>query len=134
MERKNPVEEARRYVENAKKLLVENGELNTETRLYQDPKYVRMAGDTLWKGVLLVLDAAFHVREDRRTRVHIKDYQEAVGKRDKKLLQYLNMGYEIMHIHMGYDGTKSKATCDDGFRMANQIIDSCAMLLPTTQP
>lgn len=129
MVKKNPVEEARRYVENAKTLLVEHGELDVETRSYGDPKYVKMAGNTLWNGVLVILDAAFHVRKDRRTRVHIKDYQEAVAKRDKKLLQYLNMGYEIMHIYMGYDGTKSKATCDDGFRVANQIIDSCAVML-----
>ena len=129
MVKKNPVEEARRYVENAQTLLVEHGELDVVTRSYSDPKYVKMAGNTLWNGVLVILDAAFHVRKDRRTRVHIKDYQEAVAKRDKKLLQYLNMGYEIMHIYMGYDGTKSKATCDDGFRVANQIIDSCAVIL-----
>jgi hypothetical protein len=77
MEKKNPVEEARRYVDNAKKLLVENGDLDTETHLYGDRKYVRMAGDTLWKGVLHLLDA----------------------------------------------------TCDAGFRLANDIIDRCAKLI-----
>lgn len=129
MEKKNPVEEARRYVDNAKEILRENGELDTETRLYGDRKYVKMAGDTLWKGVLLILDAVFHVRKDRRTRVHIEDYQEAVNKRDKKLAKLVYTGYETMHLYMGYDGTKSKATCDDGFRMATQIIDRCAVLL-----
>ena len=44
MEKKNPVEEARRYVDNAKALLVEHGELDVETRSYNDQKYVRMAG------------------------------------------------------------------------------------------
>jgi hypothetical protein len=44
MEKKNPLEEARRYMDNAKKLLVENGELDVKTRLYGDKKYVRMAG------------------------------------------------------------------------------------------
>ena len=42
MEKKNPVDEARRYVDNAKKLLIENSELDAETRLYGDKKYVRM--------------------------------------------------------------------------------------------
>lgn len=51
-----------------------------------------MVGDTLWKGVLLVLDAVFHVRKDRRTRVHIEDYRNVVGNRDKKLLQLVNNG------------------------------------------
>ena len=129
MIKKDPVEEARRYVENAKTLLIEHGELDIETRSYNDPKYVKMAGNTLWNGVLYVLDAVFHVREDRRTRVRIEDYRDAISKRDKKLLQFVNKGYETMHIHMGYDGTPSKETCDGGFWTANQIIDRCATML-----
>lgn len=129
MEKKNPVEEARRYVDNAKNLLIENGELDIDTRLYGDSKYVRMAGDTLWKGVLLLLDAIFHVRKDRRTRVHIEDYQEAIGRRDGKLAKLVHVGYETMHLYMGYDGTQEKATCDAGFRLANEIIDRCARMI-----
>lgn len=129
MEKKNPVEEARRYVDNAKEILNENGELDVETRSYNDRKYVKMAGNTLWNGVLLILDAVFHVRQDRRTRVHIEDYQKAVGKRDKKLLRLVTLAYEEMHIHMGYDGTRVKDTCDAAFRMANDIIDRCAVML-----
>ena len=129
MERKNPVEEARRYVENAKTLLVEHGELDTETKLYGDRKYVRMAGNTLWNGVLVLLDAVFHVRKDRRTRVHIEDYQEAINKRDGKLAKLVYNGYQTMHLYMGYDGVQRKATCDDGFALANDIIDRCAVML-----
>ena len=129
MEKKDSVEEARRYVANAKKLLVENGELDTETRLYGDRKYVRMAGDTLWKGVLYLLDAVFHVRSDRRTRVHIEDYQEAIGKRDGKLAKLVCNGYDTMHLYMGYDGALNKKICDEGFRLANDIIDRCARLI-----
>ena len=39
----NPVEEARRYVQNAKDLLIEKGKLDVETQLYKDRKYIRMA-------------------------------------------------------------------------------------------
>lgn len=129
MVKKDPIEEARRYVDNAKTLLVEHGELDVETHSYCDPKYVKMAGDTLWKGVLLVLDAVFHVRKDRRTRVHIEDYRDAIGKRDLKLLQHVNNGYELLHLVMGYDGIQDKATCDSGFRIANAIIDRCSVML-----
>lgn len=129
MEKKDPVEEAKRYVDNAKKLLVENGELDTDTHLYGDRKYVRMAGDTLWKGVLYLLDAVFHVRKDRRTRVHIEDYQEAIAKRDGKLAKLVYTGYDTMHLYMGYDGVQSKSICDTGFRLANEIIDRCARLI-----
>lgn len=134
MEKKNPVEEARRYVENAKTLLVEHGELDVETRSYEDRKYVKMAGNTLWNGVLYILDAVFHVRMDRRRHVDIEDYRKAVGKRDKKLLRLVNMTYDNAHIDMGYHGEQNKDVCDSCFRMANEIIDRCAVLLPTTQP
>lgn len=39
MEKKNPIEEARRYVANAKTLLKEKGELDPETHTYTDRKY-----------------------------------------------------------------------------------------------
>ena len=57
--KKNPIEEARRYVDNAKKALNDNGKL----------------------------------------------------------------------LYMNYDGVQSKNTCDDGFRLANDIIDRCEKLL-----
>ena len=129
MKRKNPIEEARRYVENARKTLKENGELDTELNIYQDDKYVRAAGNYLWLGVLMALDAVFHVREDRRTRVDIKDYRDAVGKRDKKLLALISSGYDVMHLYMNYDGNQSKGVSDEGFRLANNIIDRCAVLV-----
>ena len=130
MVKKNPVEEARRYVDNAKTLLVEHGELDVETRSYNDPKYVKMAGNTLWNGVLYVLDAVFHVRSDRRRHVDIEDYRKAVGARDKKLLRFVNMAYDNMHIDMGYYGDPNKDICDSCFHIANDIIDRCAVMLP----
>ena len=128
MKRKDPIEEARRYVENAKETLQEKGELDTELKMYRDEKYVRAAGNYLWLGVLMALDAVFKVRKDRRTRVDIKDYRDAVSKRDKKLLALVNMGYDTMHLSMTYDGNQSKDVCDVGFRLANAIIDRCAAM------
>lgn len=130
MEKKNPVEEARRYVENAKTLIVEHGELDVETRSYNDRKYVKMAGHTLWLGVLYILDAVFQVRPDRRMHVDIEDYRKAIGKCDMKLLRLVNMAYDHAHIYMGYHGEQNKDLCDSCFRIANDIIDRCALMLP----
>ena len=127
----DPVTEARRYVDNAKKLLTDHGQLDYETQLYQDRKYVRMAGNTLWNGVLLILDAVFHVKENKRSRPSIEDYKNAVGARDRKLLALVTSGYETMHLVMGYDGNQRKATCQDGIIIANDIIDRCAAMLPS---
>ena len=130
MKKKNdPIAEARRYVENARKTLSENGELDVELNRYDDEKYVRAAGNYLWLGVLMALDAVFKVRKDRRTRVYINDYRECVGKRDRKLLALMNDGYDVMHLYMNYDGNQSKGVCDDGFRLANTIINRCETML-----
>ena len=129
MKQKNPIAEARRYVDNARKTLNENGELDVELNRYDDEKYVRAAGNYLWLGVLMALDAVFHVRKDRRTRVDINDYRECVGKRDRKLLALMNDGYDVMHLYMNYDGNQSKGVCDDGFRLANTIINRCETML-----
>lgn len=60
----------------------------------------------------------------------INNYLEAIGKRDRTLLDYVDDGYNIMHLYMTYDGVQSKKICDEGFRLANTIIDRCeAMVL-----
>ena len=80
--------------------------------------------------MLIALDAVFQVKTDQRQHPDIKDYKDAIRKRDRKLLDLVNKGYETMHISMGYDGNKDKDVCDDGFRYANGIINYCAKLLP----
>lgn len=125
----DPVSEARRYVENAKDLLKNNGQLDYETQLYQDRKYVRMAGNTLWNGVLLIIDTVFHVKSVGRMHPDVIDYRDEVAKRDKKLLALFNTAYETIHVYMGYDGNLDRATCLSGIRLANDIIDRCATML-----
>lgn len=133
MEKKNPIEEARRYVDNAKDLLREKGELDPETHSYSDRKYVKMAGNTLWNGVLFILDAVFHVRKNKKSRPDISDYQQAIVGRDKKLLTLVNDGYNILHLSMGYDGILNKKVCDEGIRVAGEIIDRCAVMTIASQ-
>ena len=125
----DPVAESRRYVENAENILKKHGQLNYETQLYQDRKYVRMAGNTLWNGMLLILDAVFLVKINKGKRPDIIDYKKAANKRDKKLLDYINVGYDIMHLSMGYDGILDKEICSKGFQIANEIIDRCELMI-----
>ena len=130
----DPIAESRRYVENARKTLKENGKLDTEQNRYQDDKYVKAAGNYLWGGVLIALDAVFHVKKNEHDRVDIKDYRTAVSIRDKKLLGLVNNGYEAIHLYMGYDGTLNKSYCDLGFQLANEIIDRCETMIRTSAP
>ena len=123
------IEEARRYVANAKDTLNKNGKLEEDGTAYGDRKYVRAAGNYLWLGVLIALDVVFNVSQGKRTRPDINDYREAVADRDKKLLTLVNIGYETIHLSMNYDGNQSKAVCDEGFRLTNDIIDRCERMV-----
>ena len=126
----DPIAEARRYVANAEET-IKKANYDPELKSYTDSKYIKAAGDYLWKGCLIALDAVFQVRTGKG-RPSIDKYKMAVAKRDRKLLNSVNIGYEMMHLVMGYDGNRSKKVCDAGFEYANDIIDHCAMLLTKT--
>ena len=128
----NPVNEARRYVNNARDILLKRGKYDLETNHYGDRKYVKAAGHYLWSGVLVILDATFNINRKKDERVDIKDYRLAVGTRDRKLLALVNDAYDTLHLHMGYDGVLNKKICDEGFLIANEIIDRCAVMLPVS--
>jgi hypothetical protein len=100
----HPIREAERYLDNAGQILSEKAE--KEGNLYKDAKYVKMAGDTAWKGVLIALDAVLDVRKNLKKgqRPDFKDYQIALYKRNKKMSGYLLGAYESCHKAMGYDG------------------------------
>ena len=128
MEAENPIEEARRYVSNAEEV-IKKANYDSELNIYTDSKYIKMAGNTLWNGCLVALDATLQVRKGKG-RPSIEKYKEAAGKRDRKLLAFIVGGYDIMHLVMGYDGNKVKKVCDAGFEYATAIIDRCAALYP----
>ena len=124
----NPIAEARRYVANAKTILKEKA--IKDGNYYTDSKYIKMAGHTLWSGCLVALTFALQIKPKKNQRLDIKDYQEAVSKRNQKLLVMLNSGYEAMHLYMGYDGNKSYNISQGGVKTANDIIDWCEANAP----
>jgi hypothetical protein len=128
MEKKDPIEEARRYVANAKEV-IKKANYDPELNIYTDGKYIKMAGNTLWNGCLVALDAVLGIRRGKG-RPDIGKYRDAAAKRDRKLMAAIVAGYNTMHLSMGYDGTKGKKICDAGFEYADAIIDRCAKLLP----
>ncbi|MBR4136425.1 MAG: DUF5618 family protein [Bacteroidales bacterium] len=85
MEKKDPIEEARRYVANAEEV-IKKAYYDPELKSYTDSKYIKAAGDYLWKGCLIALDGVLHVRKGKG-RPSIEKYKEAAGKRDRTLLK-----------------------------------------------
>ena len=63
MEQENPIEEARRYVANAKET-IKKANYDPELKSYTDKKYIKTAGNILWSGCLIALDAVLQVIND----------------------------------------------------------------------
>ena len=123
MEKEDPRLEAERYIQNAKQLLSEKA--GKDGNFYTDRKYVKMAGHTAWCGVLVALDAALNVKKDMKKgqRPDIKDYQEAIGKIDKKMPRILMNSYDTLHKTLGYDGNLSYKVVQYGLEEAQDLIN-----------
>ena len=114
----NNIAEAYRYLENAKEIL--STKAQKEDGYYQDKKYVKLAGHAAYSGVLVALDHA--LERPKKGRVSVEWYKENIAKLDKKMLNYFNEVYEVMHLVMGYDGFGKEKIIKDGFESAEKII------------
>ena len=128
MEKQNPIEEAKRYLANSKEILKEKAVKDGDN--YTDSKYTRMAGNCMWNGCLLALKHTLGLHAKRGQRLDIQDFKTAASKRNKKLLNDVVEGYNIMHLYMGYDGTKDAAIVLSGIKRMQNIIRWCESNAP----
>jgi hypothetical protein len=114
--------EAIRYMDNAKETLKKAGK---EDGWYQDEKYVKTACGTAYNAVLKALDGYFYSRgvEKKKGRKSIEYYHENASKLDKKVLNYLNTAYDILHLDGYYDGILSVKVIQSGFSVAYDMIE-----------
>ena len=121
-ELKHPIQEAERYLQNAKQILSEKAEKDGD--YYNDSKYVKMAGNAAWNEVLVALDAVLQVRKNLKKgqRPDFKDYQNAIAKKDSKMVRPLLGAYESLHKAMGYDGNPVYKVVQSSLEQANIII------------
>ncbi|MDR1545031.1 MAG: DUF5618 family protein [Prevotellaceae bacterium] len=121
-ELKHPIKEAERYLLNAKQILSEKAEKDGD--YYNDRKYVKMAGNTAWNGVLVALDAVLDVRKNLKKgqRIDIKDYQEAISKKDKKMSRALIGAYDSLHKSLGYDGNLRFKIVQDSLEQGQVLV------------
>ena len=115
--------EAIRYMENAKEYLKN---AKKEDGFYLDKKYVKTACGTAYNGLLVALDGYLQLKDIKpkgKERKSIEYYQSSITKIDKKMLNYLNSAYEILHLWGYYDGITKASVVKDGFDLANIIIE-----------
>jgi hypothetical protein len=115
--------ESIRYMDNAKEYL-KNAQKDGE--YYHDTKYVKTACGTAYSGVLVALDGYLKLKDIQpkgKTRKSIEYYQSNITKIDKKMLDYLNSAYEVLHLWGYYDGITKVDILKSGFVEAYKIID-----------
>ncbi len=125
---KDGYEEAVRYMNNAKALLKN---AKRDGRYYEDSKYVSSASGVAYKGVLVALDKWLSLKGvevpdnagGKKNRKSIEFYRDNIARLDKKLLKDLNGVYDSLHLYGYYDGTLLATTIDEGFKIANEIIE-----------
>lgn len=114
------VTEARRHIGNAKDFLSNNAK--KQDGLYQEKKYVKIAGHTAYTGILLVLNELLG-EKNRKTPKSVEWYQYELSRVDKSLLSNFTTAYQVLHIDMGYQGSKSAELASLGLQKAEKIID-----------
>src|SRR5690349_18899205 len=114
------ISEARRHIDNAKDFLSNNAK--KQDGLYQDKKYVKIAGHTAYTGILLMLNELLG-EKNRKTPKSVEWYQYELSRVDKSLLSNFTTAYQILHIDMGYQGTKSAKIASLGLDTAEKIVD-----------
>ena len=121
MVQENPYLEAMRYIDNARLQLKQAGK---EDKFFVDEKYVKSACGIAYSGLLKGLDFYFDIKgvPKRKGRKSIEYYKGILSKMDKKLLNYLNNGYEILHLYGYYEGGRKASTIETGFDDAVSII------------
>ena len=115
--------EAIRYMENAKENLKN---AKKEDMFYHDKKYVKTACGVAYNGMLVALDGFLRLKDIKpkgKERKSIEYYQSNITKIDRKLLDYLNSAYEILHLWGYYDGITKVSVLKDGFDEAYKFID-----------
>jgi hypothetical protein len=114
--------EAIRYMQNAGETLKKAGK---DGRFYKDDKYVKTACGIAYNAVLKALDGYFKIKEINlpRGKKSIEYYRDNLAKIDRKLMNYLNNAYEILHISGYYEGLTSVAPIKEGFELAYYIIE-----------
>ena len=119
----NPIEEANRYLTKAREILKTKGG-NGVPGYYSDKKYVKMASNTAWSGVLVAMDSVISP-QPKGTRKTVDTYKTYLATRNRKILNDFVSAYNYLHLLGGYDGDLNKNTAKKGFELAENVINWC---------
>ena len=121
--------EAYRYLDNAKEIL--RTKAKKDGKFYNDVKYVRMACNTAYSGLLVALNDFFiqkgiampKQKGKRKQATNVDFYKQNLAKVNKSKLKEFNSAYSYLHLYGGYDGDLLVDTSKNGLELAKSIID-----------
>jgi hypothetical protein len=113
------ITEARRHLDDAKGFLRNNA--NDEDGLYKNKKYVKIAGHAAYTGILLALDELLGEKKTA-TAINVEWYRKELSGLDKKIMSDFVTAYQILHLDMGYGGTRSAQIAQLGVEAAEKIL------------
>ena len=121
MKEKTAYLEALRYVSNARKIL--SSSAGKQGEYYSDPKYVKMACNTAYTGMLVALDETFKLKKKKGERADVDKYRKYIGAENRQRLNDFNSAYNYLHLLGGYDGDLNVSTSQKGLELAERIIE-----------
>ena len=121
--------EAYRYLDNATEIL--QNKAKKSGKFYDDAKYVRMACNTAYSGLLIALNDFFRQKGTvmpkqkgkRKQAVNVDFYRQNIAKINKSKLKEFNSAYSFLHLYGGYDGDLAVTISKTGLELAKSIID-----------
>ncbi len=121
--------EAYRYLDNAEEIL--RTKAKKDGKFYDDAKYVRMACNTAYSGLLVALNDYFTQKgikylkpKGKRTQsTNVDFYKKNLAKINKTKLKEFNSAYNHLHLFGGYDGDLAVVVSKTGLEFARSIID-----------
>ncbi len=116
--------EALRYLHNAEELL--RTKVGRENGYYRDKKYVQMAGNTAWNGVLHAINSWLSAKGIQIPKRPNKEwYNSTLSKRNRKLNTVFESAYTGLHLGMDYDGQLKASIDQESLKTAREIIALC---------
>lgn len=120
------IQEAERYLNNARELLKKAGR---ENGYYKDNKYLRTACGTAYMGALLAAEAYMakkgkEIVKKKGARRNVNDYIKILATLNKKVLHSFNTAYYVLHITGYYDGELNAKIINVGFEAYEELIEA----------
>ncbi|MEK6615303.1 MAG: DUF5618 family protein [Bacteroidota bacterium] len=122
-------DDATRLMNNAHKELQQ---ADKNGKVYRDVKHLRLACGAAYLGVLKAIDGIFLLRNISKPKRQpsIEYYHNGLTQIDKKMLNSLNVAYEVLHVCGYYDGLNDIGVIKRGFEEAQNIIHKLKQLVP----